>query len=216
MTVPPRRTAQHLALEHVRGLISAGTLRPDDRLRQEQLAADLGTSVIPVREALKTLEAEGLVRYEPHRGYRVARLSIDELTETYLIRRLLEDDVVRTAAPRLDAQVLATLEDAMTTMEQAADVGDVATMISANRAFHFTVFAAAGRPRTVELIRVLWQTTDSYRSMYYTDAAARRRVNHEHRSIVEALVDGDVERAIDELGQHRTHAVDDLVARLED
>src|SRR5690349_18784039 len=99
---PARRvTAQQAALEHLRELIGSGRLKPDARIRQEQLAADLGTSVIPVREALKTLEAEGQVRYAPHRGYQVARLSLDELTETYLIRRLLEDEIVRIAAPLL-------------------------------------------------------------------------------------------------------------------
>lgn len=62
-----RETAQQVVLDHVRQLISTGTLKPDDRIRQEQLAEEL-TSVVPVREALKILEAEGMVQYVPHRG----------------------------------------------------------------------------------------------------------------------------------------------------
>src|SRR6478609_4458306 len=119
---PPARraTAQQVALEH--------------------LAAELGTSVIPVREALKTLEAEGQVRYAPHRGYQVTRLSLDELTETYLIRRLLEDEIVRIAAPLIDAERYADLDRLMSTMEEANTSGDTSTMIAANRDFHFAIF----------------------------------------------------------------------------
>lgn len=214
--LPPRRvTAQQLALEHLRDLIARGFLQPDDRIRQEQLAAELGTSVIPVREALKTLEAEGHVRYEPHRGYQVTRLSLEELRETYLIRRLLEDEIVRIGAPRLEEEHYASLEEAMVTMEASGSKGDTQTMIEANRAFHFAIFGAAAHPRMVDLIRVLWQSTDAYRSIYYTDPAARIRVNGEHRSIVEALRGGDVDRAVRELDAHRGHAVDALARRLE-
>jgi DNA-binding GntR family transcriptional regulator len=212
---PPRQTAQQVALEHLRARLSDGTLRPDDRIRQEQLAAELGTSVIPVREALTTLQAEGLIRYVPHRGFHVARLSLDELSETYLIRRLLEDEIVRIAAPRLRDEHVATLTDALDEMERLADEGDISSMITANRQFHFTIFEAAERPRMVDFIRILWQTTDSYRSMYYAESTARRRVNDEHRSIVEALAAHDVERAVRELDQHREHAVADLGRRLE-
>src|SRR6476620_11209938 len=123
---PPARraTAQQVALEHLRDLLAGGHLKPDDRIRQEQLAAELGTSVIPVREALKTLEAEGQVRYAPHRGYQVTRLSLDELTETYLIRRLLEDEIVRIAAPLLSEDDFVELERLMGTMEEASATGD--------------------------------------------------------------------------------------------
>jgi DNA-binding GntR family transcriptional regulator len=210
-----RATAQQIALEHVRTLISRGFLKPDDRIRQEQLAAELGCSVIPVREALKTLEAEGQVRYEPHRGYHVARLSLDELTETYLIRQLLEDEVVRVAAPRLRELHFAVLEKAMEVMESASGRRDVDAMIAANREFHFAIFSAAERPRMVDFIRMLWQSTDAYRSIYYTDAAARTRVDKEHRSIVDALRAGDVDRAVVELDRHRGHAVAALANRLD-
>jgi DNA-binding GntR family transcriptional regulator len=212
---PARRaTAQQIALEHIRELISGGFLRPDDWIRQEQLAADLGSSVIPVREALKTLEAEGLVRYAPHRGYHVARLSLGELRETYLIRRLLEDEIVRIAAPLLGEDDFTHLDELIDVMEAASGRGDAAAMIEANRDLHFSLFAAAQHPRMVDFIRMLWQTTDVYRSMYYADGTARERVNAEHRSIVEALRSGDVDRAVRELDQHRHHAVIALEQRL--
>lgn len=211
---PGRTTAQQAALEHLRRLIAQGFLKPDDRIRQEQLATELGCSVIPVREALKTLEAEGQVRYEPHRGYQVARLSVAELTETYEIRRLLEDEAVRLAVPRLTDDDFGVLDSAMESMERASRVEDVQTMVESNRLFHFTIFAAAGRPRMVDFIRMLWQSTDAYRSIYYTDPGSRVRVDAEHRSITEALRARDVDRAVHELRHHRQHAVAALSARL--
>ena len=211
----PRVTAQQLALEHIRGLISSGAMRPDDHIRQEQLAAELGTSVVPVREALKTLEAEGQVTYIPHRGFQVTRLSLQELQETYEIRRLLEDEVVRIAGPRLTDRHFDGLEAAMGAMEDAGRARDVPAMIAANHDFHFTVFEAADRPRMVEFIRLLWQSTDAYRTLYYSEAGARRRVDDEHRAIVSALREGRVGDAIRLLEEHRQHAVADLATRFE-
>ncbi|KAA1378141.1 GntR family transcriptional regulator [Aeromicrobium fastidiosum] len=213
-TRPTRVTAQQLALRHLRQLISDGVLKPDDRIRQEQLATELGCSVIPVREALKTLEAEGQIRYIPHRGYHVTRLSLAELKETYLIRRLLEDEIVRIAAPRLAEDDFEHLDRLMDAMESASSTGDVATMIESNRDLHFHIFEVAGQPRMVDFIRMLWQATDSYRALYYGDEVARDRVDHEHRSIVEALRTGDVDRAVAELERHRSHAVAALEERL--
>ena len=168
-----------------------------------------------MREALKTLEAEGLVRYTPRRGYQVASMSIAELRETYLIRRLL-DEIVRIAAPRLREEDFGYLDEVMGEMEAASERGDAGAMIDANRRLHFCIFAAADHPRMSDFIRMLWQSTDAYRSVYYTDDAARRRVNAEHRSIVDALRAGDVERAVEELNRHRGHAVEALAGRLGD
>ncbi|GAB3246542.1 GntR family transcriptional regulator [Nocardioides dilutus] len=210
----PRQTAHDVALVSLRARLSSGALRPGDRIHQEQVAAELGTSVVPVREALTMLQAEGLVRHVPHRGYRVASLSLEELSETYLIRRLLEDEVVRTATPQLRDDHLEVLRAAADEMEHLAEGADVTAMIEANRRFHFTLFEAADRPRMVDFIRILWQTTDAYRSMYYGQDSARQRVNHEHRSIIEALEAGDVDRVVRELEEHRQHAVADLEIRL--
>lgn len=118
-------------------------MQADDHIRQEQLAAELSTSVVPVREALKTLEAEGLDTYIPYRGFQVTRLSIDDLHETYEIRRLLEDEIVSIAAPRLTDQHFDALGATMTAMPDASRAGDVTIMIAGNHELHFTIFEAA-------------------------------------------------------------------------
>ena len=214
LPTPRRQTAQQFALEHLRSQIASGTLQPDDRIRQEQLADEIGSSVVPVREALKTLEAEGQVRYIPHRGYHVARLSLEELIETYQLRRLLEDEAVRVGIEQLTEDDFSVLDLAIEDMETASSEIDIATMTAANLRFHFTIFDAAAMPRLSHFIRLLWQSTDPYRALYYADDGHRARANDEHRRIVVALHARDTQGAIAELDRHREHAIEGLTGLL--
>jgi len=208
-------TAQEAALAYLRDRIAGGALRPDDRIGQEQIAFELGSSVIPVREALKILEAEGQVIYAPRRGYHVARLGLKDLVEAYRIRRLLEDEAVRVAVPRLTPDDLGRLDEAIADVEHAGAAGDVLAMAAANRRFHFTVFDAADMPRLINFIRMLWQSTDPYRSRYYAEPASRQLVDAEHRAVLAALQTRDAEAVVALLRAHRDHAVEGLTRVLE-
>jgi DNA-binding GntR family transcriptional regulator len=207
-------TLQHATLAWLREQIASGRYEPLEQLRQENLARDFGVSVPPVREALKTLEAEGQVVYYPRRGYFVAKLSAVELRETYTIRDLLETEATRRAVGALTDDDLARMKSAIKEMERAHRIDDLAVMTAANRRFHFTVFDAAEMPRMSEMIRVLWDSTDRYRSVYYASTAHRRRVNAEHRAIMQAVTQGDAETAAALLTEHRHHALDALCASL--
>ncbi|MEU8758945.1 GntR family transcriptional regulator [Streptomyces sp. NPDC048659] len=202
---PP--TAQQFVLAELRRAITSGELRPGGAIRQETLAARLDVSRVPLREALKALEAEGLVVHHVHRGYFVAELSLADLEEIYRIRRLLETEAVRTAAPRLADGALGVLEEIQREVERAAAAGDVTAMAEANRRFHFALVEASGMPRLVRLIATLWDATDAYRSLYYTEDAHRDLAVHEHRSVLAALASGDVDAAVRWLDEHRDHAV---------
>jgi len=207
-------TVQHATLSWLREQIAAGRYEPLEQLRQETLARDFGVSVPPVREALKTLEAEGQVVYYPRRGYFVAKLSAEELAETYAIRDLLETEATHRAVGALDDEDLSRMKAAIKEMERAHRTEDLAVMTAANRRFHFTVFDGAGMPRMAEMIRVLWDSTDRYRSVYYAAAEHRRRVNAEHRAIMAAVADGDAATAATLLTEHRHHALDALTRSL--
>jgi DNA-binding GntR family transcriptional regulator len=209
---PP--TAQEAVLGELRRAILTGELAPGQQVRQEGLAERFGVSRVPVREALKILEGEGLVSYEPHRGYFVVELSLADLLEVYRIRELLETEAVRTAVPLLSDEDLARLAAAADTCEQAGRSDDLAAMTQANRDLHFGLFAAAGMPRLVRVLRVLWDATDVYRSVCYARPENRERVVDEHRAVVEALRARDVELAVRLLDAHRAHAVDALTAEL--
>ncbi len=209
-------TAQEAVLEELRRAIMARELKPGERIRQDAVAERLGVSRVPVREALKVLETEGQVAYEPHRGYKVTELDVTELEELYLMRRLLESEAIRHAVPKVDDPLLERLEDLMTQMAEADRANDLTAFIDLNRNFHLLLYERAGMPRLFQTIQVLWQNSDSYRSVFLNDPVARRRVQAEHRPLVEACRAGDVEAAIAVMDTHRNHAVNFLSSMLQD
>ena len=206
---PPRRaqTAQEFVLGRLRDLILTRELLPGEPLRQDALAEHLGVSRVPLREALKILEGEGQITYRPHRGYVVTELSIEDLREVYELRRILEDEVTRLAMPNLSRDQVAAMSAIRRDIEEASGAADVVEMAQTNRRFHFVLFEAAGRPRLLRMIRLQWDATDTYRSIYYGQETNRVTVNREHRKIVTAIRSGDTELVVRLLHEHREHAV---------
>ncbi|MER6097981.1 GntR family transcriptional regulator [Streptomyces sp. NPDC001728] len=209
------QTAQQFVLEELRRAITSGELRPGGQIRQDALAARFEVSRVPLREALKALEAEGLVVHHIHRGYFVAELSLSDLEEIYRIRELLETEAVRMAVRLLPDGIVAVLEGVQREVERAAEEGDVTAMAASNRRFHFTLIEASGMPRLVRLIATLWDSTDAYRSLYYTEDPHRKQAVREHRAVISALRQGDEEATVRWLDEHRAHAVAALRAVLE-
>lgn len=202
---PP--TAQQFVLSQLRRQIVTGELRPGKPIRQNALAEKLGVSRVPLREALKILEGEGRVIYEPHRGYNVAELSLDGLLEIYRIRHLLESEAARVAVERLTTEDLEQIVRAQEEVERAAEHGDLVRMTATNRDFHFALFNASGMPRLVRLTSLMWDATDAYRSIYYDNEHHRERVLNEHREIVSALQSRDIVRLLKVLDDHRENTV---------
>ncbi|WP_433475047.1 GntR family transcriptional regulator [Spirillospora sp. CA-142024] len=202
---PP--TAQQFVLGELRRAITTGRLRPGAPIRQDALAEELGVSRVPLREALKTLQGEGLVGYRAHRGYLVEELSLDDLREVYRIRKILEAEAVHQAVSQLTDEDLTALEKAQQDVERAGAAGDVLDMAAANRTFHMALYECARMPRLNRLIGSLWDATDAYRSIYYGHGVNRERVIGEHRAVLEALHARDADRAVRILDEHRAHAV---------
>jgi DNA-binding GntR family transcriptional regulator len=191
----------------LRRAIVSGELRPGKQVLQDALAEQFGVSRVPLREALKILEGEGQVTYRPHRGYFVAELDLDDLREVYRIRDLLETEAITAAVESISEAELATAQSALLEVEYAAKAGDVAAMADANRRFHFALIEAAHMPRLSRLVRILWDATDVYRSVYYAEGGNRKIVMDEHRAIVDAIGSGDAARAVGVLREHRQRAV---------
>jgi len=122
---------------------------------------------------------------------------------------------MRVAATTLSGDDLARLVEAADGVERADAAGDLVAMTAANRRFHFIIIEAAGMPRMARLIRILWDATDAYRSLYYADRAHRVRVQQEHRAVIDALSAGDGERAVGLLRDHREHAVAAVASALQ-
>lgn len=202
----PTTTPQH-ALEGLRHAIVTGRLRPGQRVAQEEIAAELGVSVAPVREALRILEQEGQLTYLPRRGYFVTALEMHDLEEIYELRSILEARSARRALQTLDDQALERILLAARDCANAVDAGDVAAELEANRRFHFEILESPEQPHTMRVIRLLWDSTEAYRALYYNSPAERRKSLEAHDRIIAAVRDRDAERLVAELAAHRDGAL---------
>ncbi|MFL6069834.1 MAG: GntR family transcriptional regulator [Actinomycetes bacterium] len=201
-------------MAELRRAIGSGELKPGEQVLQDALAERFGVSRVPLREALKILEGEGQVIYRPHRGYFVAELDLNDLREVYRIRDVLESEAVKTAVEQITEAELADVELALEEVERAAHSGDLAAMADANRRFHFGLMEAAHMPRLSRLVRILWDATDVYRSVYYSEGGHRSAVIEEHRAVLDAVKARDADRACAVLREHRQRAVEALEAAL--
>jgi DNA-binding GntR family transcriptional regulator len=201
--------AQHAVTGLRRALIS-GDLVPGDRIGQEQIAASLGVSLAPVREALATLEQEGQVTYRPRRGYFVTELDIADLHEIYELRALLEARAAVAALAQLDADAIERIDLAARDCADAAGAGEIAAELEANRRFHFGILDAPDQQHTMRLIRLLWDSTETYRAYYYNAPEARRQSLRAHDRIVAAIRSADADRLVAELDRHRGEALTHL------
>jgi len=200
-------TAQEGVLRELRLQIASGKLKPGQQVIQDSLAASLGVSRVPLREALKVLEGEGQVTYHPHRGYFVADLSVADLVEVYRIRSILEDEALRVGVPLLTDDDIEYLEDILVDVEAAAKTGNVTAVTAANRRFHFAIFEASNMPRLVRMIRNQWDATDAYRGVYFAATENFTHMNTEHRHMISALIARDAETAIAQQAAHRENSV---------
>lgn len=203
------KTAQQAVAEALRRDITSGKLAPGSWIVQEALAEQFGMSRIPVREALKTLEAEEYITYVPHSGYRVAQLGLDELVEVFRIRDILEAELIRDAMPAVTDEIIDAMREQMAVMDRAAADADLIAVGLANRQFHFLTFEASRMARTKRIVTQLWNTADAYRPMY-AHLMNLEQVNGEHVLLVDAMAARDIDRALAVNHQHRMHAIDHL------
>ena len=188
-------TTQDVVLQSLRKAIQRGVLPPGTRLRQEALAEALDAgSRLPVREALRILEFEGLVASEPHRGFTVTGLDPHQIEEIYEMRTVLESHALRIAIPLLTDSDLDDLRELYKGMVEEKDP-DVAFQL--REQFYVRLYSAAGRPRLVGLIMRLRQ--EVARSLRQKPVQQSGR---HHERLFEAIERGDVELAVNELASH--------------
>jgi len=195
MSTLTRRTLTDAAADALRDRILHGRLAAGAPLRQEALAAELGVSRIPLREALQRLEAEGLVTLKPHHGAVVAELPLDDVTELFELRAMLESDLIRRATPCATAADVTTARSCADDFGAALDRGEITELGAANLAFHAALYRPADRPRTLELVERLHGQCDRMLRLQLTITDGGARAVREHRAIAAAVRQRDATRA---------------------
>jgi DNA-binding GntR family transcriptional regulator len=188
-------------VEHLRHGIITGRYRRDSKILPKQIAERCGTSFIPVREALRILEAEGFILFRHNRGAWVTPVSLADLEDLYEVRIAIEADAVAKCKPFSD-EALQYLQGLIETMSSAYSKGDSRRVVKLNSDFHFHIYRNCHSERRMRIIRQLWMHAERYQQLSLQirhDAA-----DDEHNAIVDALATRDHELAAEAL---RTHLI---------
>lgn len=199
--------------DDLRDSILSGRLAAGAPLRQDHLAAAYGASHIPVREALRRLEADGLVTRYPRRGAFVAALSAGDAREVTEMRVALECLAARHAVPAATEADLKAAEAEIAAADRSPDIADWA---EANWRFHRSLYAPAGRPRLLSSIEGLWRHADRYLRVIWHQFDYQGRSQDEHRALVDAYRAGDADLAARLVAAHVEDAGNTLLGLLAD
>jgi DNA-binding GntR family transcriptional regulator len=197
-----RLTLAGMTLEALRDRILRGEYPEGEPLRQDAIANELGVSRIPVREALRQLEAEGLVTFNPHRGAVVSTLSIDEIVELFELRAEIESDLLRRSIPNMTDDDHEKVDAILDEYELALVHGDVAIWGQLNWDFHRTLYEPSRREFTLSMVAKLHQHSDRYLRMQLVLTHAETRARDEHRAIAAAAKKGDAKLGVKLMRDH--------------
>jgi len=185
-------------------------LHAGEKLSDLRLSGELGVSRTPVREALNRLVQDGIVKAEPHRGFYVASFSAQDITEIYDLRAALESAALRSSAPNLDHvmlhQALAKLEEVERQYAEAKtedeSLAAAAAFLECDREFHRAIVERAGNGRLTATVEGLWAQISVFQKAGTHRRGWTEMAIVQHRAIIAALLDDDVDRAVAELRNH--------------
>ena len=188
---PLTAAASQRVADHLRAAILGGDIGPGERVRQEEIAQLLGSSRLPVREALRMLEAEGLIEHEANKGARVPRLGPHEVDTIYQMRERLEPLALSESIPHLTEVELGRLRQLQEQIEVDTAVG---RFLELDREFHLLSYTGCRIDPLSSMVTRLWNSTQHYRRAFVSISGPGRRwvVNAEHRLLVDAIERRDV------------------------
>jgi len=201
------QTKNQAVYEVLRKGIIGGKFKPGQKIIMREVAKELGLSDIPVREAIRRLESDGLVTFTPHLGAVVSKIDEHEFVETYLIRIELESLATRLAVPHIKAEDILFLIDKNNEMEKAFRKNRYEKIGTINRDFHLKIYHAAPYPFLNQLIISLWERLERTQSVFaYVPKRAGASVL-EHTEIVEALKKRDAKLAEKLMEEHKSRTM---------
>ena len=204
-------TASDVILKFLRNAISDGSLDEGEPIRQDEVARLFNVSKIPVREALKRLEAEGLVAFQRNRGAVVTSVSEPEIAQIFETRAILESNAIRLSVPHMTEE---TFREAEGFCDAFARETDVAQWSALNWQFHSRLYLDAQRPFLVSTIRSVNDRLERYLRVQLALSAGQGKADREHREVLAACRAGDAKRAERLLYAHIMGACSSLLHHL--
>lgn len=186
---------REIVSDALRQAIRDGLLPPGERLMEIPLAEELGVSRTPIREAIRILEQEGLVVMIPRRGTYVADMSLKDVTEVFELRSILEELAAELAAERITNEEIEALEQHLVEIGNYMNENNLDKVVQADILFHEILYKASRNDRLVEMINNLREQTLRFRTLSMSQTGRLAKTWDEHRQLVEAISDRDVERA---------------------
>jgi DNA-binding GntR family transcriptional regulator len=202
-------TAEEDAYRHIHAGIRMGKYQAWERLVPEVIAAEIGTSRMPVREALKRLAAEGMVTIRPNRGVVVTGLDTAGMKEIFEMRAVLEGLAVRLALPNITSGVLAKLEDILDRIDDRDE--NMPDWTAAHRSFHETLCDMSNSPRLMKQIDSLHSLVEPHMRMWINRVESRPSARGDHQELIDAIKSGDAALCERVMREHVLATIPDLL-----
>ena len=199
------KTRTQAVVEVLRERILSGYIKAGEPLRQSAIAEQLNVSRIPVREALVQLEAEGLVKFEAHKGATATELSVEQVTELFELRAMIETDLLAKAIPNLREEDFKKADSVLAQLALKLE-DSVAIWSELNTQFHTCLYEAANKPHTLEVVHGLNNNCDRYIRLQLLLTGGIPTAEREHRELFELCKNKDIDKATQLLREHILHA----------
>ncbi|SFU14611.1 transcriptional regulator, GntR family [Pseudovibrio denitrificans] len=198
----------------IRQRILSGEFQDGDQIRQEQIAEEYEVSRMPVREALRRLEAEGLVAFHAHRGAIVTELSLDEIAEMYDLRELIEIETLKVAIPAMTEAHLEAAREILSNLESAYESKDVAAWGALNTQYHVALCASSGRKQSLAFIKQINSQIERYIRLQLKAEGAMDKAEDEHRQLLKLIEDKNVDATVELLRKHILDSKEGMLAEV--
>ncbi len=202
---PPAHLARAVIEEKLRSAILDGRLSAGIALRQQELATLFGVSRMPVREALRQLEAQSLLRVETHKGAVVAPLINEDATDAYALRILLESEALRQSVPLLTAQDIITARSYVEQLEIETDYAKIGTL---NRLFHMALYCKAPNKRLLKLVEDGLNEEERFLRFNLEQMGLGKLSQHDHLELLQMAEAGAIESTVSALAHHLNRGVE--------
>ena len=207
---------REIVFETLREAIINGTLEPGERMMEIQLAEEMGVSRTPVREAIRKLELEGFVVMIPRKGAYVASISIKDIADVFEIRTALESLAAGLAAERITDEEMEQLERHLVKISECGEGNDIPALIEADTEFHDTLYRASRNERLVQIVSNLREQIQRFRTTSLSTPGRLKFAMEEHKKIVEAISERNIELAQNLAREHIENAENSILNAMQE